>query len=217
MTSIERHCYRDNFIERLCIKLVTHRIAIALGKKPQLTDYSGFVQISKQIPLGRSSQDQQAVVSKVLRSFVPAPILLLIRTLFSPTQWVCELNAWFATRFFQWLVGPCEVKNVEVQDQQGLPRQQNSGVHISKCRYLESSGCVGLCVNLCKLPTQAFFTQDFGIPLTMIPNFDDLSCEMIFGQVPPPLEQDPVHGQPCLKTQCNTAEVQALACPQIKQ
>ena len=37
-----------------------------------------------------------------------------------------------------------------------------------------------------------------GMPLTMNPNFEDFSCEMVFGAVPPPLEQDPVALQPCL-------------------
>ena len=50
-----------------------------------------------------------------------------------------------------------------------------SGVLIKKCRYLEASGCVGLCVNLCKRPTEAFFADAFGLPLTMVPNFEDLS------------------------------------------
>ena len=30
-------------------------------------------------------------------------------------------------------------------------RVQESVVLIKKCRYLEASGCVGLCVNLCKV------------------------------------------------------------------
>jgi hypothetical protein len=37
-------------------------------------------------------------------------------------------------------------------------------------RYLENSGCVGMCVNMCKIPTQDFFTNDFGLPLTMTPS-----------------------------------------------
>jgi hypothetical protein len=37
-------------------------------------------------------------------------------------------------------------------------------------RYLENSGCVGMCVNMCKIPTQDFFTNEFGLPLTMIPS-----------------------------------------------
>jgi hypothetical protein len=38
------------------------------------------------------------------------------------------------------------------------------------CRYLEASGCVGMCVNVCKVPTQDFFTKEFGLPLTMNPS-----------------------------------------------
>lgn len=37
-------------------------------------------------------------------------------------------------------------------------------------RYLENSGCVGMCVNMCKIPTQDFFTNEFGLPLTMMPS-----------------------------------------------
>lgn len=37
-------------------------------------------------------------------------------------------------------------------------------------RYLESSNCVGMCVNLCKIPTQDFFTNSLGVPLTMTPS-----------------------------------------------
>jgi hypothetical protein len=33
----------------------------------------------------------------------------------------------------------------------GAVRRQRSVVHIKKCRYLEASGCVGLCTNLCKV------------------------------------------------------------------
>lgn len=40
-----------------------------------------------------------------------------------------------------------------------------------------------------------------GMPLYMEPNFEDLSCKMIFGQQPPRFEDDPVNGQPCFK-QC---------------
>jgi len=38
---------------------------------------------------------------------------------------------------------------------EGEPATWNSGVQIKKCRYLEASGCVALCVNLCKARQQA--------------------------------------------------------------
>ena len=68
-----------------------------------------------------------------------------------------------------------------------------------------------------QIPTQSFFTDDFGLPLTMDPNFEDLSCEMIFGQRAPPVEQDAVYGQPCFLSQCSVAKQRdsSIACPKI--
>ena len=44
---------------------------------------------------GRNASQQQDLVAVVLKSLMPAQVLWLIRTLFSPTRLVCELNAWF--------------------------------------------------------------------------------------------------------------------------
>jgi hypothetical protein len=201
----EQTVYHDNWFDQLFIWLFSRKMAKAVGQRPSLEGYEGFVELSSQIMRGRNASQQQDLVAVVLKSLVPSQVLWLIRTLFSPTQLVCELNAWFATVLFEWLVGPCAVKTVEVPDGQGGERLQSSGVHIKKCRYLEASGCVGMCVNMCKLPTQRFFTEDFGIPLTMTPNFEDLSCEMVFGQPPPALETEAAYQQPCLQDQCSTA------------
>ena len=208
--------YHDSLLERLFIALFSHKMAKALGTKSFKSGYGGFVELSKQIMVGRSPKEQQALVAIVLQSLIPAPVLWGIRTFFSPTQWVCEWNAWFATQLFEWLVGPCEVTTVDINTKDGGVRTQTSNVHIKKCRYLEQSCCVGLCVNMCKLPTQTFFSQKFGIPLTMTPNFEDLSCDMAFGQPPPPLEEEAVYDQPCFTTDCTTAVSKAPACPNVR-
>ncbi|XP_027101564.1 beta-carotene isomerase D27, chloroplastic-like isoform X4 [Coffea arabica] len=100
---------------------------------------------------------------------------------------------------------PAQVVEVEVN---GV--KQRSGVRIKKCRYLENSGCVGMCVNMCKIPTQDFFTDEFGLPLTMTPNFEDMSCEMVYGQAPPPFEDDPASKQPCFADICKHQLLKAL-------
>lgn len=209
--------YNDNLLDRLFIGLFSRKMAIALGQKTDRTGYDGFVDLSEHIMHGRTAKEQQALVAQILRSLVPSPVLWLTRTFFSPTRKVCELNAWFATLLFEWLVGPCTVTTAEVVGGDGKSRSQRSGVHIEKCRYLEESGCVGMCINMCKLPTQAFFTQEFGIPLTMTPNFDDLSCEMVFGHLPPPLETEAAYHQPCLANQCTTARLTAVPCPKVRE
>ncbi|MGD1907772.1 MAG: DUF4033 domain-containing protein [Leptolyngbyaceae cyanobacterium] len=197
--------YNDGWWAQAFIWLFSRKMANAIGAQRQSKGYQGFVELSEQIMRGRNAQQQQESVARVLKSLVPAPVLWLIRNLFSPTQLVCELNAWFATVLFDWLVGPCEVTAVEVPTENG-DRLQKSGVHIERCRYLEQSRCVGMCINMCKLPTQRFFTEDFGIPLTMTPNFEDFSCEMVFGQPPSPLETEEAYNEPCLKDQCPTAQ-----------
>ncbi|MGF1461321.1 MAG: DUF4033 domain-containing protein [Leptolyngbyaceae cyanobacterium] len=209
--------YHDTLIDRIFIRLFSRKMANAVGQKTALSGYDGFVDLSQKIMRGRDAQEQQALVAVVLKSLVPAPVLWLIRNLFSPTQLVCELNAWFATVLFEWLVGPCDVKTVTVLDAEGQSREQASGVHIQKCRYLEQSHCVGMCINMCKLPTQTFFTQDFGIPLTMTPNFEDYSCEMVFGAPPPPLATEDCYQASCLVDACSMAAPDDRPCPKVRE
>jgi Beta-carotene isomerase D27-like, C-terminal len=207
--------YNDNPIDRLFIWIFAQKMSQALGASTEIGGYGGFVDLSKQIMQGRNPQQQQIVVAKVLQSLVPAPVLWAIRTFFAPTQLVCVLNAWFAAQMFEWLVGSCEVAVADITLADGTLRSQPSGVHIKKCRYLAESGCVGMCVNMCKVPTQEFFTKKFGIPLTMTPNFENLSCEMIFGQMPFTPDIDPDYTQPCLQLQCPTATKTTAPCPQL--
>ena len=68
-------------------------------------------------------------------------------------QWSAETNASITAIFFKWLVGPLETKEVDV-DFEGEKRTWRSGVQIKKCRYLEQSGCVGMCINMCKVDLQ---------------------------------------------------------------
>ncbi len=212
MQTVQAH--HDNLLDRLFIWLFSRKMANAIGTDTPVSGYGGFVDLSKKIMQGRSANEQQAVVARVLQSLVPAPVLWMIRTVFSPTRLVCVLNAWFAAQMFEWLVGPCSVAEAEVVGLDGETRSQPSAVHIEKCRYLEESQCVGMCVNMCKLPTQTFFTEKFGIPLTMVPNFDDLSCDMIFGQVPPAAEADEVVAESCLSN-CPRGKPSAERCHKL--
>ncbi|MDS3860703.1 DUF4033 domain-containing protein [Thermosynechococcaceae cyanobacterium BACA0444] len=204
--------YTDNVFDRLALGLINRKIAQALGLTPPPPTYANFVWLSQQVMQGRTAQEQQALIAKVLASVIPRWVLGGIRTIFSPAPLVCELNAWFATRLFQWLVGPCEWQATLVAGPDQAFRWQRSRVQIKKCRYLEESGCVGMCVNLCKLPTQKFFTEQFGIPLTMSPDFEDLSCAMVFGQMPLPFNEEEAAQQPCLHSDPKQAP---LPCPKL--
>lgn len=89
----------------------------------------------------------------------------------------------------------------------GEVKTWKSTVLIERCRYLEATQCKGICSSVCKVspidhvspsllassaadrsrfsfssahqvPTQEFFGGYLGMPVTMTPNFEDLSCEM---------------------------------------
>jgi hypothetical protein len=50
----------------------------------------------------------------------------------------------------QWLMGPCQLNEVQLPDGSLLL----SGVMIQKCKYLDGTKCAGICIHTCKLPTQ---------------------------------------------------------------
>jgi len=218
----ERTVYNDNFLDLLFIKIYTKKIAAQLDGVyvPDNPTYDDFVRVSKEIMKGRTPEQQKAVVLDVLRTLLPDYATKLFRDLFPPTKSSAELNALFATLGFKWLVGEMERQRGDIKVGPNEVRPQDSIVKIKKCRYLEASGCVGMCTNVCKMPTQAFFTDDFGLPLTMKPNFEDLSCEMIFGQPPEPKENDEAFKQPCFLNNCDIAKERQLAkegspCPKL--
>ena len=54
------------------------------------------------------------------------------------------------------------------------------------------------------------------MPLTMEPNFEDMSCLMIFGQTPPAPEEDVVFKQKCCTSTCPTSNPAAKVCPKLR-
>ncbi|XP_022737300.1 beta-carotene isomerase D27, chloroplastic [Durio zibethinus] len=99
-------------------------------------DYESFVEVSKRVMQGRSRLQQQQVVREVLLSMLPPGAPAQFRQLFPPTKWAEEFNAALTVPFFNWLVGPSEVVEVEVNG-----KKQKSGVHIKKCRACFAEIC----------------------------------------------------------------------------
>ncbi|WP_298977152.1 beta-carotene isomerase domain-containing protein [uncultured Thermosynechococcus sp.] len=178
-----------NWLEQWCLARLIRAIANVLGVRARRFDYVGFIEITRQLKQGRSPAQQQAIVAKVFDLLIPPTVSALIRRFVRPTRWVCEGNAWFATRLTGWLVGASDRYWVEVLLPNKSRQWQQSGVRIQKCRYLAEGQCMALCVNLCKKPTEQFFRQQLGLPLTMTPNFRDSSCEMVFGTPAHPIPE----------------------------
>lgn len=77
------------------------------------------------------------------------------------------------------------------------------------CVFIET-GCVGICLNSCKIATEGFFESNMGIPLAIEPNLEDFSCKFHFGKNPPPPYLDDMYKQPCL-SKCPSASVRSQA------
>jgi hypothetical protein len=157
--------------------------------------YAGMVEVSRALMRGRTPAQQR---DAVIAGFPAVPPWF--RRVFPYTKWGAELNARITPAFFSWLVGPATVEAGPVDG--GVV--QASTVRIEKCRYLDESGCVAMCANLCKAPVQHFFTASLGMPLSMEPDFESGACVMVFGKTPPAIEADPgLVGAGCLG-QCPT-------------
>lgn len=110
-----------------------------------------------------------------------------------------QLGPWFyapvltsivTPTFFGFLVGPSHPN----RRKDGQP----GGLVVEKCKFLQESGCKGLCLHQCKLPAQQFFNDELGLPLTVQPNFETQECQWSFGQVPVPVAEDPSFPRGCL-------------------
>lgn len=180
----------DGLFGQLAIQLFRRIMAKEIGWSSRRTGYDGFVEETRMLLAKAPVEEQQRVVFHTLNTLFQAPYgSSVFRRFFADKP---QLNALITPIFFQWLVGPCATNVPE-----GYPKLH--GVHIEKCRFLHESGCKGLCVNMCQQPTQRYFTDVLGLPLRMTPNYEDSSCQMIFGLHPLPIDEDPAVTGDCLK------------------
>ena len=100
------------------------------------------------------------------------------------------LTSFVTPTFFGFLVGP-SYPNRRKDGQLG-------GLVVEKCKFLQESGCKGLCLHQCKLPAQQFFKEELGLPLTVSPNFVTQECQWSFGEEPLPPSEDPSFPKGCL-------------------
>jgi hypothetical protein len=100
------------------------------------------------------------------------------------------LTSFVTPTFFGFLVGP-SYPNRRKDGQLG-------GLVVEKCKFLQESGCKGMCLNICKVPAQQFFQEELGLPLTVSPNFVTQECQWSFGETPLPASEDPSFPKGCL-------------------
>jgi hypothetical protein len=134
-----------------------------------------------------------------LRSLFPSWLPRQYQILFSRPfpAFAARMNAWATYVAGTWLMGECRVVDVQVDGSAATIRPQQ-GLHVTRCRFLESAHCASVCVNACKIPTQTFFRDDMGIDLLMEPNYETYECTFSFGTPPTVATELAALQTPCL-------------------
>jgi len=110
------------------------------------------------------------------------------------------LTSMVTPTFFGFLVGPSK-PNRRSDGQRG-------GLVVEKCKFLQESGCKGLCLHQCKLPAQEFFKEELGLSLTVKPNFVTQECQWSFGEEPVDVVEDDSFPKGCL-VGCDSRKIMA--------
>mmetsp|Transcript_22923 Transcript_22923/g.54113 ORF Transcript_22923/g.54113 Transcript_22923/m.54113 type:complete len:449 (-) Transcript_22923:127-1473(-) len=155
---------------------------------------------------GQTPEAQHKMVSDTLAGLM-TPVLPPFYRIFMSgivpdigTEWDGkQIGPWFyapwlttivTPTFFGFLVGP------------SYPNRRKDGhlggLVVEKCKFLQESGCKGLCLHQCKLPAQQFFQENLGLSLTVSPNFVTQECQWSFGETPLPPSEDKSFPKGCL-------------------
>jgi hypothetical protein len=179
-----------------------------------LPGFDGMVQELLDFRQQRGLEEQERVSYQTLRALA-GPVPWIYRHLFAKQAFSPALLAWFAKHLLPFLVGDmvltttATVTVINVNDDTSRPLV-GGGVLVERCRVLEGTGCKGVCAKMCKLPTQRFFAEEWGVPLSMTPNFETGQCQLIFGVEPLAIPDDPTMPDGCL-TRCPAAAAVLLS------
>ncbi|KAJ0932159.1 putative beta-carotene isomerase [Helianthus annuus] len=188
--------YTPGVLDHVFLNLFRNKMVQEVGWDSEKPGYDGLIDVANRLMVARTNSETKDAAVRILRSLFPPLLLELYKIIFAPVaqgKLAAVMVARVTALSCQWLMGTCIVNNVDLPDGSSLP----SGVFVERCKYLEESKCVGICVNTCKLPTQEFFMDHMGVPLLMEPNFSDYSCQFKFGISPP--EDDSTLKEPCLE------------------
>lgn len=161
-------------------------------------DFQGLMELTAALNARYSDRLQvQQIAQEVLRACFPKWLPPQFAFLFAGPfpKFSSRMNAWATAMCGVWLMGECEINDCEI-DGGGIGEKQ--GVLVKRCRFMEESGCASVCVNSCKIPTQAFFADDMGLPLTMTPDYETGECQFSFGLTPTCEGEFDAKNTPCL-------------------
>jgi len=187
------------FIDNLLLRYFRSKMVEKIGidsKLPQ-DDFGGIMELTAALNARYSDRRKvqrisQEILSSLFPSWLPGSYAILFSKPFP--KFSSRMNAAATYAGGTWLMGECEVNDCETDDGTiGI----NQGLLVKRCRYLEESKCASACVNSCKIPTQKFFMEEMGLPLTMEPNYETGECQFKFGKSPDSQEEFDAKNTPC--------------------
>ncbi|KAJ4955144.1 hypothetical protein NE237_011927 [Protea cynaroides] len=191
--------YKPGIIDNLLLNLFRKKMVEEVQWDSEKPGYDGLIEVVNCLMMkGQTNSETQEAAVRILRSLFPPFLLELFKMLIAPLgggKVAAMMVARVTALSCQWLMGTCKVNAVDLPDGSSC----RSGVLVERCKYLEESKCIGICVNTCKLPTQTFFKDYMGVPLLMEPDFHDYSCQFQFGVIPPQPADDKTLKEPCLE------------------
>lgn len=209
-----------NPISQVLMGTVRSLLAKEAGHDSPTPGYAGVMELVREVNDSEGTADalqtraRKGVFEKILPSLFIGWVPPIWKDYIQPNvpSWLANF-AFFVVFYvlFPWLMGPMEGDDfLEVE----VPKQVRNilfflpetfkvpqTVKAERCRFLEQSNCASVCVNTCKVPSQGWLTDDFGMELHIQPNYDDFSCRWKFGQKAPPLMEDEAIMVPCF-TNC---------------
>jgi len=211
-------------ISKVLTSTIRKLLVQEVGKDTDPRDHANFEALMTSVrevnDMKGTAKDVQTRAKRVFKGILPALYIGWIPPLWkkfvdpNAPKWVTGFS--FHLIFivlFPWLMGPmegAEHEDVKVPEKLRktfpfLPEVVSvpQAIKAERCRFLETSSCASVCVNSCKVPSQEWLREDFGMNLHIQPNYDDFSCVWSFNKAPPPLEEDAAILVPCFSN-CNS-------------
>ncbi|RWR76442.1 beta-carotene isomerase D27, chloroplastic isoform X2 [Cinnamomum micranthum f. kanehirae] len=214
--------YKPGVLDDFLLAYFRRKMVEELGWDSEKPGYHGLIEVvNRLMAKGKTNLETQQAAVRVLLSLFPPFLVENFQKFVAPIGGgtiAAMMVARVTAISCRWLMGPCSVNSVDLHNGSSC----SSGVFVERCKYLEESKCVGICIHTCKLPTQTFFNDYMGVPLQMEPNFSDFSCQFNFGVRPPLTTEDKALQEPCLGICPNatrrrelTRIVETSQCPKV--
>ena len=199
---LPKHQFTANSFDDLLLSIFRWTLQRQSGVISEVDGFEGMMAELHELRRTKGIDELQRVSSQTMTALA-GPVPFLHRMFFKENEYSPALLALFAKYFLPFLVGDMTLTSIK-REEDDISNNNRSifgsggGLLVERCRVLEGSKCKGICSKMCKVPTERFFAEKWGIPLSMEPNFETGACQLRFGVVPMEVEDDPTIPCGCL-------------------